>query len=314
MYSIIGADGREYGPVTAETVREWIAQGRANRYSRARAVESSNWTTLGEMPEFASLLDPAPQETSPPPPSASSSYTSASSSSAGASAGGFGSGKPPPQTSTAQARVLADQVLVYNRSTSVGACLGRGWTLMTSHFWLTVGASTIMLILLWASTLIPVIGSLLLGYVLFGGLNWMFLKLVRGERAELADAFAGFGPYFVPLMIFSLLSQVLFMLGLFLFILPAFYVMVVYMLFPTMLILDKGLDFWPAMEVSRHVAQRHFWPLLGLSLLACLMFIVGILACIVGVFVVCAWFTAAFVYAYEDLFGRETLTLPQPAI
>lgn len=297
MYRIIGADGREYGPVSAEVVREWISQGRANRYSRIRAEGAPTWTTCAEVPEFAPLFEQELRE-DPRPPSASVPP----------------SGTPPPQTSTAQARVLADQVLAYNRTTSVGACLGRGWTLMTSNFWLTVGASTIMLILLWASSLIPVIGSLLLGYVLFGGLNWMTLKLARGERAELADAFSGFGPYFVPLMIFSLLSQVLFMLGLLFLILPGLYVLVVYMLFPTMLIMDKGLDFWPAMEVSRRVAQRHFWPLLGLTLLACVMFIVGVLACIVGVFVVCAWFTAAFVFAYEDLFGRETLTLPQATV
>ena len=31
MYKIIGADQREYGPVSADQVREWISQGRANQ-------------------------------------------------------------------------------------------------------------------------------------------------------------------------------------------------------------------------------------------------------------------------------------------
>ena len=30
MYTIIGGDGKEYGPVTAEQIRSWIAAGRAN--------------------------------------------------------------------------------------------------------------------------------------------------------------------------------------------------------------------------------------------------------------------------------------------
>ena len=36
MYFLIGADGREYGPFTAEQVRDWVAQGRANAHSRLR--------------------------------------------------------------------------------------------------------------------------------------------------------------------------------------------------------------------------------------------------------------------------------------
>ncbi len=30
MYKIIGADGKEYGPVTAEQLKQWIADGRVN--------------------------------------------------------------------------------------------------------------------------------------------------------------------------------------------------------------------------------------------------------------------------------------------
>ena len=30
MYKVVGADRREYGPVSRETILEWIAQGRAN--------------------------------------------------------------------------------------------------------------------------------------------------------------------------------------------------------------------------------------------------------------------------------------------
>lgn len=297
MYKVIGVDGREYGPVTAETVREWIAQGRANRHTRARLEGALDWTALGEIPEFAPLLESAVPP--PPPPSFP------------------GAGAPPafgqgsiPVTSTGQAKILAEQILAQGRTTRVSSCLGRGWDLMLNNFWLTVGASTIIVVLVWATTLIPVVGSLLLSYVLLGGLDWMILRLARGEPAELGDCFGGFGKSFVPLMIFSLLSQTLFMLGLALFILPGFYVMVVYMLFPALLVMDKGLDFWPAMEVSRHVAQRHFWPLLGLTLLACLGLVVGMLLCVVGSLVATAWFTAAIVYAYEDLFGRAPLALP----
>jgi len=56
MYRIIGADGREYGPVSRETLLEWIAESRANAQSRVRAEVATDWQTLGSVPEFAAAL------------------------------------------------------------------------------------------------------------------------------------------------------------------------------------------------------------------------------------------------------------------
>jgi hypothetical protein len=56
MYKIIGADGREYGPVTAEQLREWIAEGRASAQTKALAEGAAQWKPLVEYLEFAPLL------------------------------------------------------------------------------------------------------------------------------------------------------------------------------------------------------------------------------------------------------------------
>ena len=56
MYKIIGADGREYGPATADQLREWIAEGRVNAQTRALAEGSAQWKPLLEFIEFAPLL------------------------------------------------------------------------------------------------------------------------------------------------------------------------------------------------------------------------------------------------------------------
>lgn len=55
MYKIIGADQKEYGPITADQVNQWIAQGRVNTSTRAQAVRGE-WKSLGEFPEFAAAL------------------------------------------------------------------------------------------------------------------------------------------------------------------------------------------------------------------------------------------------------------------
>jgi hypothetical protein len=64
MYRIIGADGREYGPITADQVREWIAEGRVTAQTKALVEGAAVWKPLVEYLEFAPLL----AHLVPPPP------------------------------------------------------------------------------------------------------------------------------------------------------------------------------------------------------------------------------------------------------
>ena len=68
MYKIIGADGREYGPITADQLRAWIAEGRANGQTRAQAEGSAEWKPLTEYLEFAAALARTPQPSFAPGP------------------------------------------------------------------------------------------------------------------------------------------------------------------------------------------------------------------------------------------------------
>ena len=53
MFIIIGGDGKEYGPVTADQVRTWINAGRANLDTKAKALGSEEWRRLGDYAEFS---------------------------------------------------------------------------------------------------------------------------------------------------------------------------------------------------------------------------------------------------------------------
>jgi hypothetical protein len=68
MYRIIGADGREYGPVTADQVREWISDGRVNAQTRVLAEGTAQWKLLTEFLEFAPMLARAIPPLSAPGP------------------------------------------------------------------------------------------------------------------------------------------------------------------------------------------------------------------------------------------------------
>ena len=63
MYKVIGGDGKEYGPVTAEQVRQWRSAGSLNDQSQAQRAGETTWQALGTLPEFA-----APPVMSAPPP------------------------------------------------------------------------------------------------------------------------------------------------------------------------------------------------------------------------------------------------------
>lgn len=56
MFKIIGADGLEYGPITADQLRNWIAEGRTTAHTRVRAEGSAEWKPLTEYLEFAAAL------------------------------------------------------------------------------------------------------------------------------------------------------------------------------------------------------------------------------------------------------------------
>jgi hypothetical protein len=69
MYRIIGADGRQYGPVSAEQLQQWIAEGRANAQTHTLAEDAAEWKPLGTVPEFAARFAPqTPPTISPPIP------------------------------------------------------------------------------------------------------------------------------------------------------------------------------------------------------------------------------------------------------
>ena len=56
MYKIIGADGKEYGPVSADQVRQWIADGRVTGRTQVKTEGGAEWKSLAEFPEFDAAL------------------------------------------------------------------------------------------------------------------------------------------------------------------------------------------------------------------------------------------------------------------
>ena len=75
VYKIIATDQTEYGPATADQVRQWIAEGLVNAQGMAMSEGETEWKPLTAFPEFVGALAraagsalPAASVTSPQPP------------------------------------------------------------------------------------------------------------------------------------------------------------------------------------------------------------------------------------------------------
>jgi hypothetical protein len=69
MYKIVGADGKEYGPVGIEQMRQWRAEGRINAKTRVQEAGTTVWKTAADFPDlgFASAAGVPGPGSSPPP-------------------------------------------------------------------------------------------------------------------------------------------------------------------------------------------------------------------------------------------------------
>jgi len=56
MYKIIGADGKEYGPISADVVNKWIAEGRANAQTKILPEGATEWVTVAQIPELNAAI------------------------------------------------------------------------------------------------------------------------------------------------------------------------------------------------------------------------------------------------------------------
>jgi len=226
--------------------------------------------------------------------------------------------KPEDAGTGAAADVLAQRVLARDYVLSIGSCLRRGWALVRSEFWPLVGVSALVLVLWSAASSIgqvansasnlkfsaSIVGVLLTG-PLMGGLCFFFLKKIRREPARIETAFSGFSNSLLHLVLAGFVMTTLTMLGFLFFILPGIYLLVAWM-FTLPLIIDKRLEFWPAMRLSMKTISKHWWKFLGFLIVLGLVNLAGVLVCCVGAFIAFPVTLAALMYAYEDIFNSGT--------
>jgi hypothetical protein len=187
-----------------------------------------------------------------------------------------------------------------------------------------------------------VLVGLFLNGPLMGGLWLFYIRRLRGHDAGVGDAFGGFGPRFWQLMLTQFIPTLIVFVVVFgaamvgglamvsaaalhrggpstmastlpavlipiLLAVALVAVVMTYLntcwLFALPLVGDKGLPFWPAMELSRRVVSKHWWMNFWLFVVAGLLAMAGMLACGFGLLVTGPVAFAMIASHYEKVFG-----------
>jgi hypothetical protein len=270
--------------------------------------------------------------------------------------------------SSVDPEVLAQQIIARDYQLSAGSCISRGWGIMKANFWLCVGGTFLSMLVSQAAGMIPLVGPLFVFGPLTAGLYWLMVRLHRREPASLGDAFAGFtrniwqlvgvGVIVIVAMLCCFApagicfgvaiassstdpSPAMMAIGVLLGVVGL--LLMTYLgvcwVFSFALVIDKGIECWAAMKLSRRIVSMHWWQVFGVMFLTGLlifgimfggMLIFGIIAgvaaaahvgsgvtgAIVILFVVvliCLIFTmlplnyATLAAAYEDIFGPREI-------
>jgi uncharacterized membrane protein len=136
-----------------------------------------------------------------------------------------------------------------------------------------------------------------------GGMHKSALKQLRGGKVELRDLFSGGNTYF-PILIATILTVVLSVIGSLLCIIPG--LLVSGALFFTMpLIVDRRLGPVEAMKASFELTKKNIWMFTLFAFVVGLISQAGAYACYVGLLATIPLMFTISAVAYRDLFGVE---------
>jgi uncharacterized membrane protein len=181
-----------------------------------------------------------------------------------------------------------------------GKWISTAWTMVTGQVWMFM---LIVVIMMVVSSVVP----LILQGPMLAGMHIVCWRVLLGGRADVGDLFKGFN-FIGPAMVAGILIAVFSFLGLFACLVGALVVSSIYQ-FTYLFIVDRRLDFWPAMKASHAVVKQDYFGFFIFLLALIGINILGALACLVGLLVTMPLHYAAVTVAYKDLVGFAS---PEP--
>lgn len=181
-----------------------------------------------------------------------------------------------------------------------GQWISQAWEVVKTDVGLFMGMTVVYLVIGSAGSVLTQ-GPMQVGFHLA-----CMKKLIRG-RMEIGDLLQGFN-YFVAAFVAALIIALFAFAGFLFCIIPGLVVSAIYM-FTYLFVVDKRLEFWPAMQASHALVKNDYVGFtlffLGLGILN----FIGILCCIIGLLVTIPISIMAVTIAYRELVGFEPDTV-----
>ncbi len=154
--------------------------------------------------------------------------------------------------------------------------LRQGWKAFTDN---PIGFLGFTLALTFASQAIPLLApvvgqllSIMIQVVMFAGLAIVTWKQSKSGTSVFGDFFPDWATT-AQLVWCTIVGLLLIAIGFVFLILPGIYLLVAYT-FSYLLIVDRRVGVWQALEGSRRVVNRHWWGVFGLTLV--MLFLIGV--------------------------------------
>ncbi len=154
-------------------------------------------------------------------------------------------------------------------------------------------------------SIIPYVGSLagsLLQTVFVAGIYIVANDIVRNQTPDFNRFFAGF-KFAGELILAQLVSGVLILIGVLLLIIPGIYLAISYS-FTGFFIIFMNYGFWDAMEWSRRIVTKNFWPVFGFALVMGMINVAGALFCGLGLIFTIPFTACATYAAFENIISQ----------
>lgn len=179
--------------------------------------------------------------------------------------------------------------------------------------WNAGGDFSFLTLLLIPLVLLGLAYSFLFVPVIEYGKDFLFLKAMRDEEADLKILFEGFRDKYLNIVLANLIIVALVILGFMLLIIPGI-IIAIRLTFVSYLVMDKNMEPMRAVEKSWELTRGHGWSIFGMAILSFFIFIGGLMVCGVGIIFSFIWVHSAFAAMYQAVLNEKEDENPIPIL
>lgn len=132
------------------------------------------------------------------------------------------------------------------------------------------------------------------------GMAYVFLKVVRGEKFDIADMFDCFKENYLNVVLANLLTGAIIIAGIIVFIIPGI-IFACKLAFVPYLVMDKKLEVIEAVKTSWNMTRGHTWTIFLMGLLAIPIVLLGLIMILIGIIPASMWIEGAFAAIYHSV-------------